>query len=104
MTTSVVVGAPSLTRDAPTSIVHVMSGQIPNPIAAEAARKALGQATPADATERVALDAAELRDLEQELYQDGSSGKPDTDPTGSSTGPPPRRGILDRLFRRHPSA
>jgi hypothetical protein len=73
-----------------------MAGPGPNPIAAEAARKAL---TPdqraADAhdasVERARLDQAELRELERsELYGE----------TPQARQPSRLRSILDRLFRR----
>ena len=78
----------------------------PNPIAAEASRKALVENDRLDANHndaaasRASLDVEELRDLERTLYV-SPAGATVTETTPAGTGPVARRrSLLDRLFRR----
>jgi len=81
----------------------------PNPsIAGEAIRKALGTDQVASATRRrvsdtqAALDEAELRELEHDLYFHDPAGQ-DEDPAGQDEPQPTggaRRSFIDRLRRR----
>jgi hypothetical protein len=73
-----------------------------NPVTGEAIRKALGPDQveaargSAELQQRVALDAAELRDLERaEYYGETSAVSEEATPAASR-----RRSILDRLLRR----
>ncbi len=74
----------------------------PNPsIAGEAIRKALGADQVASATGRrvsdtqAALDAAEIRELEHDLYYHDPAGQDEPQPTERA-----RRSFLDRILRR----
>lgn len=79
----------------------------PNPIAADAARRALVENDRLDANrndvsrERAALDAEELRDLERSLYAASSATVATTPvvPEVPAT-QPSRRSLIARLFRR----
>jgi hypothetical protein len=82
----------------------------PNPISAEAARKALVENDRLDAnhnetsSSRAALDAEELQDLERSLYYTGASHPVDSTTSNPDPIPAPapmsRRGLIARLFRR----
>ena len=73
----------------------------PNPIGAEAARKALGGSQVADANasdkrdEIAALDQADLQELERAEYYPDEAAQ-------ANPAPAPRPSLLDRLLRRQP--
>jgi hypothetical protein len=73
----------------------------PNPIGAEAARKALGGGQVADANandkrdETAALDEADLQELERAEYYPDDAGQ-------SSSASATKPSLLDRLLRRPP--